>query len=71
MVTELHKPGQIVLTSGIYTVVHDPHHAERHEVTAVKGDHFPTCRGCESPRFVLARAAMHLSEHPLLLPQPR
>ena len=40
-----YRPGDIVPQSGIYTITHDPVHAEMpHEVTVVKGRRFPTCR---------------------------
>ena len=59
-----YKPGEKVPESGIYTVAHDSYHAVRHEVTCVRGEHFPPCRGCGSKvRFTLSRAAMHVSEH--------
>ena len=39
------KPGEIVPQSGIYTITHDPAHADMpHEVTVIKGRRFPTCR---------------------------
>ena len=42
------KPGQIVPESGIYRITHDPQHADMpHEVTVIKGRHFPTCRHCK------------------------
>ena len=38
-----YKPGQIVPQSGVYTITHDPAHADMpHEV--IKGRRFPTCR---------------------------
>lgn len=59
-----HKPGEKVPLSGIYRVVHDGKHAEAHEVTAIRGEHFPPCRGCgPGVRFTLSKAAKHLSEH--------
>jgi hypothetical protein len=58
------SPGDVVPTSGIYTVVHDKSHSQAHEVTCVRGEPFPPCRGCgQGVRFLLARAAKHLSEH--------
>jgi hypothetical protein len=42
------RPGQIVSQSGIYTITHDPAHADMpHAVTAVEGRRFPTCRYCK------------------------
>jgi hypothetical protein len=62
-----YKPGEIVPQSGIYTITHDPVHADMpHEVTAIKGRRFPTCRHCKGISFQLAHAAKHVSEveHP-------
>jgi hypothetical protein len=57
------RPGQIVPQSGIYTVTHDPAHADTpHEVTVIKGRRFPTCRHCKGIRFELAHAARHVGE---------
>jgi hypothetical protein len=59
------KPGEVVGASGIYRVIHDPAHAEEHEVTCVYGKRFPPCRDCHHPRFVLVRRAQHVegNEH--------
>lgn len=60
------KPGQKCPQSGIYRVVHDKNHASPHEVTCVYGETFPPCRNCGSGvRFVLVRAAKHLTNHEL------
>jgi hypothetical protein len=42
------KSGEIVPQSGIYRITHDPSHMEAHEVTAIKGRRFPTCRHCKA-----------------------
>ena len=61
---DVYKPGDIVPSSGIYRVVHDPNHAAEHEVTAVKGERFPPCNHCgHHPRFTLQRAAHHINNH--------
>jgi len=53
----------IVPQSGITTITHDPAHAGMpHEVTAIKGRRFPTCRHCKGIRFELAHAAKHVGE---------
>ncbi|MGA7792633.1 MAG: hypothetical protein WCA19_06295 [Candidatus Acidiferrales bacterium] len=57
------KPGDICKQSGIYKVLHDPHHAQEHEVTCVNGKKFPPCSGCNHPRFILVRAAHHIETH--------
>jgi hypothetical protein len=49
--------------SGIYTITHDPVHAEMpHEVAVIKGRRFPTCRHCKGISFQLAHPARHISE---------
>jgi hypothetical protein len=62
------KPGSIVPASGVYTVIHDKDHMGAHEVTCVKGNHFPTCRTCGNPRFKLFLEAVHIDEHSSLTP---
>ncbi len=42
-----YKPGQLVLISGIYTVVHIAHRPD-HEVAAIRGEEFPPCRVCRA-----------------------
>jgi hypothetical protein len=39
------KPGDQVLTTGIYAATHHQHR-KSHEVFAVKGERFPNCRKC-------------------------
>src|ERR1700730_2573652 len=57
------KPGEIAPQSGIYTITHDPAHADMpHEVTVIKGRRFPTCRHCKGISFELAHAAKHVGE---------
>jgi hypothetical protein len=60
---DVFKPGDDVPNSGIYRVVHDPKHAQEHEVTCISGKKFPPCRGCAHPRFVLVKAALHIDAH--------
>jgi hypothetical protein len=58
------KPGDKVEASGIYKVIHDTQHAQEHEVTCVYGKPFPPCNHCgHHVRFVLLRAAHHISTH--------
>jgi hypothetical protein len=55
------KPGDKVLRSGIYQVLHDTEHAEEHEVTCVYGKTFPPCNHCgHHVRFVLKYGAQHI-----------
>lgn len=63
-------PGQPVPHSGIYRVIHDPSHAQEHDVTCVFGKKFPPCRGCQHPRFVLKKAARHIETHELFKLRP-
>lgn len=61
------KPGQLVPESGIYGITHDPVHADMpHEVTVIKGRHFPTFRHCKGITFDLTHAAKHVHEVPHL-----
>ena len=57
------KPGSIVPFSGIYRVVHDTKHAEPHDVTCIKGEHFPSCGTCKHPRFILKKKAQHVEDN--------
>ena len=58
------KPGEKVPNSGIYDVVHDTVHHDRHQVTCVYAEPFPPCRRCgNSVRFRLAISAIHLNSH--------
>ena len=54
---DVFKPGDPILHSGIYRVMHDPAHEEPHDVTCLHGQRFPSCRCCNFPRFVLIRGA--------------
>src|ERR1035441_2577654 len=44
------KPGEKVPHSGIYDVIHDPIHAQRHQVTCVYDDPFPAVQSLRSSR---------------------
>lgn len=55
------KPGDRVPTTGIYTAAHYQHRLP-HEVFAVEGDEFPTCRRCGfRAHFLLVQAATHIN----------
>jgi hypothetical protein len=56
------KSGDFVPQSGIYRLTHDPAHTGVDEVTALKGQRFPTCKHCKDMRFELVRAARHVDE---------
>lgn len=56
------KPGDVCHTSGIYNVRHDKVHPNAaHQITMVKGHHFPPCAHCgHGVTYTLARATEHL-----------
>lgn len=59
--SQLHRPGDSVLESGIYEVVHDAQHRSAHEVVMITNDHFPTCDTCmDRVRFRLIRTAPYI-----------
>ena len=59
-----HRVGSKVPESGVYEVIHDDNHAQRHEVTCIEGKRFPPCRTCgENVEFRLVRAANHIEGH--------
>jgi CheY-like chemotaxis protein len=59
------SPGQIAPFSGIYLVIHDRCHPERHYATVLYGDVFPPCATCTSAvRFELALSAVYVRAHP-------
>jgi hypothetical protein len=58
-----YRRGEIVPQSGTYKIMHDRDHPDMpHEVTAVKGRRFPTCRHCKGVSFALVHAAQHVEE---------
>jgi hypothetical protein len=65
-VAQEYKPGEIVPQSGIYTITHDPVHADMpHEVTVIKGRRFsnvPTLQGHQLPACPCRKA--HLGDRP-------
>jgi hypothetical protein len=65
---EVFKPGDTVPISGIYDVNHDTldgqDHTLPHQLTAIAGEIFPPCRGCQAwVRYQLSLAAEHIEEH--------
>jgi hypothetical protein len=61
--SEVHKPGGIVKTSGIYKVVKEGDGATTFEVTCVEGEHFPTTRSGKGAHYELVHAATHSHKH--------
>jgi hypothetical protein len=60
----IHRQGSIVSESGIYEVIHDQQHAQKHEVTCIKGKRFPPCRKCgDDVGFKLVRSAVHIEDN--------
>ena len=56
-----YKPGETVPTSGIYSAVHLDHRPP-HEVVAIQGEEFPTCRVCKTEvRFYIAHLLPHMT----------
>ena len=61
--------GEKVPHSGIYDVLHDGHHSQKHQVTCIYGRKFPPCRGCGNEvRFRLAKPALHIDHDPEFKP---
>jgi len=57
----LFAAGEIVKETGIYEVIHDREHRERHEVVMLSGDSFPPCDNCAvRVRFRLVRTAPYI-----------
>jgi CheY-like chemotaxis protein len=60
------SPGDTAPSSGIYRVIHGNCDLERHYVTAIYGEVFPSCLKCSSAvRFELRLSAIRLSAHPM------
>lgn len=56
------RPGDRVPSTGIYTATHYQHRMP-HEVFAVEGERFPSCRRCgERTRFALLHEATRIDE---------
>ncbi len=56
------RPGDRVPSTGIYTASHYQHRMP-HEVFAVEGERFPSCRRCgERTRFTLLHEATRIDE---------
>jgi len=54
-------PGQPVLESGIYEVIHDKSHRPAHEAVMYRDDLFPVCDQCDlKVRFKLIRSAPYI-----------
>ena len=54
-------PGQPVMESGIYEVIHDQGHRQAHEAVMYRDDLFPACDQCEMKvRFKLIRSAPYI-----------
>ena len=57
--------GDKVPNSGIYDVLHDSHHQQKHQVTCVFEEPFPPCHGCGNEvQFRLAIKALHILHDP-------
>jgi len=59
--TKMFLPGQPVLESGIYEVIHDKGHRQAHEAVMYRDDLFPVCDQCDlKVRFKLIRSAPYI-----------
>jgi len=59
--TKMFLPGQPVLESGIYEVIHDKGHRPAHEAVMYRDDPFPVCDQCDvKVRFKLIRSAPYI-----------
>ena len=59
--TTIFLPGQPVLESGIYEVIHDKNHRQAHEAVMHRNDMFPVCDQCElRVRFKLIHSAPYI-----------
>jgi hypothetical protein len=59
--TSIFLPGQPVLESGIYEVIHDRGHRQAHEAVMYRDDLFPACDQCDlKVRFKLIRSAPYI-----------
>ena len=57
----LFRPGDPILESGIYEVIHDKAHRTAHEVVLISRDRFPSCDTCiDQVRFKLVRTAPYI-----------
>jgi hypothetical protein len=61
--SHLYSPGEPIPQSGIYRVLHDPFHAENHEVICIYGRFFPPCNECAGVKFTLVRGATYILNH--------
>jgi hypothetical protein len=60
-VGDIFNIGDSVRKSGIYDVLHDNHHPQKHQGTCVYGKTFPPCRGYKNRvQFQLAVGAVHI-----------
>ena len=58
---QVYKPGDNAPVSGIYTAVHEVHRTQ-HEILAIRGEQFPSCRGCKDQvRFYLTAPVTHMT----------
>ena len=56
------KPGDNVLTSGVFRVIHRQHR-EPHDVIAIRGEELPPCRSCAgNVRYELIQTLSHVTE---------
>ena len=55
------RPGEVILESGIYEVVHHHGHRETHDAVMIRNNRFPSCEQCgEQVRFKMKRTAPYI-----------
>lgn len=55
------RPGDVVLESGIYEVVHHRGHRETHDAVMLRAKQFPACEQCrDMVRFKIKRTAPYI-----------
>ena len=55
------RPGEVIMESGIYEVVHYRGHRASHDSVLVRGNQFPACDQCgASVRFKMKRTAPYI-----------
>ncbi len=55
------RPGDVIVESGIYEVVHYRGHRATHDAVMVRGNQFPACDQCgASVRFKIKRTAPYI-----------
>lgn len=55
------RPGEVILESGIYEVIHHRGHRETHDAVMIRANRFPSCEQCgDLVRFKMKRTAPYI-----------